>query len=95
MKQSDETLKKSYELYKTQYHFNRSFEDYKLGLPSSYNENTAVIKNGEFIGYIVKGDYIKNVYLYDLNDFATIMKAYLRYKSVSTLVFLYPTVSMS
>ena len=88
--QSDEILKKAYELYKTQYHFERGFEDYKLALPSSHNENTAVFKGTKFIGYIVKGDYIKNVYLFDLDDFAAVMKAYLQFKNAPTLIFLVP-----
>ena len=90
MEQNDETLQKAYALYKTQYHFDRSFEDYKLALPSSFNVNTAIFKNGEFIGYIVYGDHIKNIYLENLQDFATVMKAYLDYKSVQTLVYLVP-----
>ena len=90
LEQDDEILQKAYELYKTQYYFDRSFEDYKLALPSSYNENTAVFKGTRFIGYIVKGDYIKNVYLYDLNDFAVTMKAYLQFKNTSTLIYVLP-----
>lgn len=90
LEQDDEILQKAYELYKTQYYFDRSFEDYKLALPSSYNENTAVFKGTEFIGYIVKGDYIKNVYLFDLNDFAAVMKAYLQFKSTATLTYIVP-----
>lgn len=90
LEQDDEILQKAYKLYKTQYHFDRSFEDYKLALPSSYNENTAIFKGTDFIGYIVKGDYIKNVYLFDLNDFAVVMKAYLQFKNTATLIFVVP-----
>ncbi len=90
MEQDDATLQKAYALYKTQYHFDRSFEDYKLALPSSYNVNTAVFKNGAFIGYIVFGNHIKNLYLESFDDFAVVMKAYLEYKSVSTITYLVP-----
>lgn len=90
MEQDDKILKKAYALYKTQYHFERDFEDYKLALPSSFNVNTAVFKNDEFIGYIVYGDLIKNVYLESLQDFAAVMKAYLQFKNAPTLIFLVP-----
>lgn len=90
LEQGDDILRKAYGLYKTQYYFDRSFEDYKLALPSNHNENTAVFKGEKFIGYIVKGDYIKSVYLYDLNDFAAVMKAYLQFKSTATLTYIVP-----
>ena len=89
-KQSDEILKKAYELYKTQYHFEREFEDYKLALPSNGSTNYAVFKHGEFIGYIVHAEYIKNIYLSDLNDFAVVMKAYLNHKNTATVCYVVP-----
>ncbi|MBO5912187.1 MAG: GNAT family N-acetyltransferase [Clostridia bacterium] len=88
--QSDEILRKAYELYQTQYHFERSFEEYKLALPSNGSTNYAVFKNGEFIGYIVQVDYIKNIYLSDLNDFAVTMKAYLNFKNTATVCYVVP-----
>lgn len=88
--QSDEILKKAYELYKTQYHFERSFEEYKLTLPSNRSTNYAVFKNGEFIGYIVQVKYIKNIYLSDLEDFAVTMKAYLNYQNTATTCYVVP-----
>ncbi len=90
LEQNDEILKKAYELYKTQYHFERDFADYKLALPSNGSTNLAVFKNGEFIGYIVQVDYIKNIYLFDLDDFAVVMKAYLQFKNTATLVYVVP-----
>ncbi len=88
--QSDEILKKAYELYKTQYHFEREFEEYKLALPSNGSTNYAIFKDNEFIGYIVQVEYIKNIYLSNLNDFAVVMKAYLNYKNTATICYVVP-----
>ncbi len=88
--QSDEILKKAYELYKTQYHFERELEEYKLALPSNGSTNYAIFKDNGFIGYIVQVEYIKNIYLSNLNDFAVVMKAYLNYKNAATVCYVVP-----
>ncbi len=90
LEQNDQILQNAYELYKTQYHFEREFEAYKLALPSNGSTNLAVFKNGEFIGYIVQVDYIKNIYLFDLSDFAVTMKAYLEHRKTSTICYVVP-----